>query len=200
MNHFKILRAVLPGAEVNHIRKVVEEAGAGRTVPLGQSGYSLEEIPHLRTMLMPVQAAAEDLGAYQKLYWHSYKSVYRKMHSLNTVPLGYHQDVTILDVEPELIPKTRVVWLPLQPIDYKTPTIAISLYENDRVLDHCIDEVGYSVLADPLQQAWPMIIMVPLDQGDAVVFTGLTVHCTYALPSHTKSRASLDLRYLPTEE
>ena len=88
------------------------------------------------------------------------------------------------------------VWLPLHAIDDKTPTLEIAPTSPYGVLPHVMDENQYSVLP-PGHPEPPLVALTRMNEGDAVLIAGTTLHRTHVRPWHTKWRTSLDLRFLP---
>lgn len=187
--HFEVIRYALEPQRIEDIRQLVLRVIPGNE---GQNGFQLSKVPPAGGLLQPLELMASQwVGSRVKLRLD--KSSCRVQRPDGFGKLGLHQDWAALGVDPNAVP-CCVIWLPLQSIDQQTPTISIALEPQPKMLPHTRDASGYSVLGDGID--WMRIPILPLDAGDAVIFTGLTIHGTVVYPSHTKTRISLDLRFI----
>ncbi len=95
-------------------------------------------------------------------------------------------------------------WVPLVPIDARTPTLEILTIRVDEVLPHRFDDRGYSVLLEQEQLRAKLggrfEPVTGLEPGDVVAFTSRTVHGTVVPPGADRIRYSLDIRCRPVDE
>lgn len=192
--------------------------------PDGQSGRCLKEAPVLSAMLADVTAKVSMLFD-RPMYLRLDKSSCRIQPPNGAGKLGLHQDylpmqdvltsrlhfdggfkkfiVGLKEGLPYLTNPARepccTVWLPLHDIDEQTPTLEISRVAAPDFIPHKTDPAGYAVLRDEGDYAANVKLdrLSSLPQGRGVIFGPLTLHRSCVLPHHTKSRTSMDLRFLP---
>lgn len=190
----------------------------------GQSGRCLDRAPQLSVMLADVTYKISrwfDRPMYLRLD----KSSCRTQPPDGAGKLGLHQDymplqdtiisrfhfdggikkflVGLKEGLPYLTDPAHepccTVWLPLFGIDESTPTLEISPVAAPDFIPHKTDPAGYAVLRDEADYAANIKLdrLWTIPSGTGVVFGPLTLHRSCCLPLHTKTRISMDLRFLP---
>lgn len=191
--------------------------------PPKQSGAVLKSIPELQALLAGITAHVSRMFGC-RMYLRLDKSSYRVQTPDGDGALYLHQDymplqdpvtrrlhfdggvkkflVGLKEGLPKLTDPTQepsaTVWLPLDGIDEHTPTLALCPVTPPYFIPHKTDEAGYAILADDTGwKHWPLVEVTQLPRGYGIVFGPLTLHKSAVHTHHSKSRRSMDLRFLP---
>jgi hypothetical protein len=210
---FEVVSNLLPA---DAIHEMADFIAANQQRSLGeQSGFNLSLIPEIGRWLMPLEEFVSDrLGTRVPLRLD--RSSCRTQVPNGIGKFALHQDVAAFaDTRRTLLPPFAkpantvhrphcVIWLPLCAIDDETPTLQACPRLPQTILAHEADKAGYSILIDQNEETISRWAQAPLvinrmNPGDGVLMSGLTVHGTFVSPSHTKTRRSLDLRFLAPE-
>lgn len=204
---FDIMPEALPAPSITDLyTRMIDEDPPMQT---GQSGSVLAGTYHLESLLEPLRQRISDRFAC-KMYLRLDKSSYRRQPPDGRGALPLHQDYIALR-ELRTVPYIGhyhsdplrepccTVWMPLNDIDEKTPTLQVCPRLPSGYIEHKSDAAGYAVLADSAEyEGWPLYTISQLPAGWGVVFGPLTLHRSYARPWHTATRRSFDLRFFPT--
>lgn len=191
---FSVMPAFFSKEELQPISDLMAKrhAKGGGTFP-GQTGIRLLGVKsEIKALLRLEDICSDILDQRMKLYFD--RSSCRLQRPDGKGKLGLHQDeIALLAKEPNQ--PRMVAWVPLCDIDDETPTLEICPIRLDNFLPHRTDEFSYSVLKhDP---KLPLVSLSKLILGDVVWMHSTTIHGSSIKPWHTKTRLSLDLRFLP---
>lgn len=174
--------------QYGHVEPHACGRGPGDFQTVGDLVFHSRLLPTLRQMFGPALAMF-----YQNTLFR------RQGNATQNAPVPFHQDSQFLGFTANCVN----IWTPLVPCGEEAPGLEVILKPMRQMLTapegQITDGSGYTAIdlgTERIQQLFPATAFwhPVMEVGDVLLFTHMTIHRTYQLPTMTKPRFSLEIR------